>query len=58
MTFEVLNFNPSLVIKLVQLEVLSPTHKYLLVHVEGGGVGGTGDVHLLQLLKPNKLRDS
>ena len=55
-TFEVLNFYPSLEVKLVQLEILSSTDEYLLVHVQRGGVGRAGDAHLLELLKPGIVK--
>ena len=49
---EVLNLNTRLVIELVELEVLASAHEDLLVLVQRGGVGWAGDVHLLDLLKP------
>ena len=51
-TLEVLNLDPSLIIELVELEVLAPAHEDLLVLVQRGGVGRAGDAHLLELLKP------
>ena len=51
-TFEVFNLDPSLVIELVELEVLASAHKDLLVLVQRGGVCRAGDIHLLELLKP------
>ena len=50
--FEVFNLDPSLVIKLVELEVLAAAHEDLLVLVQRGGVGRAGDAHLLELFKP------
>ena len=52
-TLEVLNLDPSLVIELVELEVLAPAYENLLVLVQRGGVGRAGDAHLLEFLKPN-----
>ena len=51
-TLKVLNLDPSLVIELVELEVLAPAHEDLLVLVQRGSVGRAGDAHLLELLKP------
>ena len=51
-TLEVFNLDPSLVIELVELEVLASAHEDLLVLVQRGGVGRAGDAHLLELLKP------
>ena len=54
MTFEVLNLQTGLIVKLVELEVLSATHEDISVLVQRGGVGGGGDVDLLDLLKPEE----
>ena len=53
-TFEVLNLQPGLEVKLVELEVLSATDEDISVLVQRGGVGGGGDVDLLDLLKPDE----
>ena len=50
-TLEVLNLDAGGVVELVQLQVLSPTHEDLLVEEQGGGVGGAGDAHLLDLVQ-------
>ena len=50
-TLEVLNLDAGGVVELVQLQVLSPTHEYLLVEEQGGGVGRAGDAHLLDLVQ-------
>ena len=55
-TLEVLNLDPSLVIELVELQVLTPAHEDLLVLVQRGGVGRAGDAHLLELLKPGIVK--
>lgn len=57
-TLEVLNLKSSLEVELVKLEVFSSTHEDLSILVQGGGVGGGGNVNLLQLLEPaeNKIR--
>ena len=52
MTFEVLNLQPGLVVKLVELEVLPATDEDLSVLVQRGSVGGGGDADLLDFLKP------
>ena len=55
MTFEVLNLQPGLEVKLVELEVLSATDEDISVLVQRGGVGGGGDADLLDLLKPEGI---
>ena len=51
-TFEVLNLQPGLVVKLVEFEVLPATDEDLSVLVQRGSVGGGGDADLLDFLKP------
>ena len=54
-TFEVLNLQPGLVVKLVELEILSAAHEDISVLVERGGVGWGGNVDLLDLLEPDRI---
>ena len=55
MTFEVLNLQPGLEVKLVELEVLSATDEDISVLVQRGGVDGGGDADLLDRLKPDGM---
>ena len=54
-TFEVLNLQPGLEVKLVELEVLSATDEDISVLVQRGGVDGGGDADLLDRLKPDGM---
>ena len=55
MTFEVLNLQAGLEVKLVELEVLSATDEDISVLVQRGGVDGGGDADLLDRLKPDGM---
>ena len=57
-TLEVFNFDASLVIELVELQVLASANENLLIHVKGCGVGWTGNADFLQLLKPEEYKSS
>ena len=45
------NLDAGLIVVFVQLEILAPTDKNILVLTEGGGVGGAGHGYLLHLLE-------
>ena len=57
-TLEVFDLDASLVIELVELQVLAPANENLLIHVKGCGVGWTGNADFLQLLKPEEYKSS
>ena len=55
-TLEVFDLDASLVIELVELQVLAPTNENLLIHVEGSCIGWTGNADFLQFLKPEEYK--
>ena len=55
-TLEVFDLDASLVIELVELQVLPPTNENLLIHVKRGCIGWTGNANFLQLLKPEEYK--
>ena len=51
MPLEVVNLNPCLVVKFVELQVLASAHKDILCLVQAGGINWTGNGDFLHLLK-------